>query len=155
MRELYVGNLPPGMLAPQLQEFLGAAIQQLNLNTTPGNPIINAWLSGDGHYAFVEFRTVEETDATLQMNGSVRHLSLSLSFSPLVRVCVHLLCLTSLFARWMHAHGCGVDVGARRQIPRAPDGRPLRKSGRAQARQSSAARDRRGARTNADGTMGL
>jgi len=69
MRELYVGNLPSGVMGPQLAEFLGAAILQLKLNIHPGNPIINTWMSSDGHYAFVEFRTVEECNAASQLNG--------------------------------------------------------------------------------------
>ena len=68
-RELYVGNLPPGVQAPQLSEFLGAAIQQLKLNITPGNPILNTWLSPDTHYAFCEFRTIEECNNALNLNG--------------------------------------------------------------------------------------
>jgi hypothetical protein len=69
MRELYVGNLPSGILGPQLAEFLGAAIQQLKLNTAPGNPIINTWLSSDGHYAFCEFRTIDECNNALGLHG--------------------------------------------------------------------------------------
>jgi splicing factor U2AF subunit len=34
------------------------------------NTVVTAWISSDGHYAFVEFRTVEETNAALiHLNG--------------------------------------------------------------------------------------
>ena len=56
-RELYIGNLPAGVQASQVQEFLGAAMTQLGFCRQPGNPIANAWLSSDNNYAFAEFRT--------------------------------------------------------------------------------------------------
>ncbi|GMG16649.1 unnamed protein product [Phytophthora fragariaefolia] len=67
-RELYVGNLPPNVTGPQLQEFLSTIIQQVGLTTQPGNPIINTWTSTDGHFAFCEMRTVEECNLALLLN---------------------------------------------------------------------------------------
>jgi len=33
----------------------------MNVNANPpGNSIVTAWISADGHYGFVEFRTPEE-----------------------------------------------------------------------------------------------
>ena len=69
-RELYVGNIPPGTTVPQLADFLNAIMKQLGLTTSPSGCIITAWVSTDGHYAFAEFRTIEETLAALQyLNG--------------------------------------------------------------------------------------
>lgn len=67
-RELYVGNLPPNVTGPQLQEFLSTIIQQVGLTTQPGNPIANTWMSTDGHFAFCEMRTVEECTLALLLN---------------------------------------------------------------------------------------
>ncbi|DAZ93542.1 TPA: hypothetical protein N0F65_006530 [Lagenidium giganteum] len=67
-RELYVGNLPPNITGPQLQEFLGTIIQQVGLCAQPGNPIINTWISTDGHFAFCEMRSVEECNLALLLN---------------------------------------------------------------------------------------
>ncbi|ETL49370.1 hypothetical protein, variant [Phytophthora nicotianae] len=67
-RELYVGNLPPNVTGPQLQEFLSTIIQQVGLTTQPGNPIINTWTSTDGHFAFCEMRSVEECNLALLLN---------------------------------------------------------------------------------------
>ncbi|POM69179.1 Splicing factor U2af large subunit [Phytophthora palmivora] len=67
-RELYVGNLPPNVTGPQLQEFLSTIIQQVGLTTQPGNPIINTWISTDGHFAFCEMRSVEECNLALLLN---------------------------------------------------------------------------------------
>ncbi|KAF1793106.1 Nucleotide-binding alpha-beta plait domain [Phytophthora cactorum] len=55
---LYVGNLPPNVTGPQLQEFLSTIIQQVGLTTQPGSPIINTWTSTDGHFAFCEMRSL-------------------------------------------------------------------------------------------------
>ncbi|TDH68269.1 hypothetical protein CCR75_003252 [Bremia lactucae] len=67
-RELYVGNLPPSVTGPQLQEFLSTIVQQVGLTTQPGNPIINTWISTDGHFAFCEMRSVEECNLALLLN---------------------------------------------------------------------------------------
>eukprot|EP00743_Colponemidia_sp_Colp-15_P005210 GILK01005605.1.p1 GENE.GILK01005605.1~~GILK01005605.1.p1 ORF type:complete len:527 (+),score=86.12 GILK01005605.1:42-1622(+) len=68
-RELYVGNLPPGIQAPQVIEFLNTALVAANLTRMAGFPVINAWLSPDNHYCFAEFRTVEEANLGLMLNG--------------------------------------------------------------------------------------
>jgi splicing factor U2AF subunit len=69
-RELYVGNLPPGVNGPQLVEFLTGVMKQLGLTTSPSGSVVNAWISTDAHYAFVEFRTIEETlSAITHLNG--------------------------------------------------------------------------------------
>ncbi|TYZ58272.1 hypothetical protein PybrP1_007949 [[Pythium] brassicae (nom. inval.)] len=67
-RELYVGNLPPNVSGPQLQEFLSTIVLQVGLTTQPGNPIVNTWLSTDGHFAFCEMRSVEECTLALLLN---------------------------------------------------------------------------------------
>lgn len=67
-REMYVGNLPPNITGPQLQEFLGTIIQQVGLSLQPGNPILATWISTDGHFAFCEMRTVEECNLALMLN---------------------------------------------------------------------------------------
>ncbi|CBZ54911.1 putative U2 small nuclear ribonucleoprotein auxiliary factor U2AF [Neospora caninum Liverpool] len=68
-RELYVGNLPPSLEVPQLMEFLNAAMAAVGGALLPGPPAVKAWRSTDGHYAFVEFRTMEEASNGMQLNG--------------------------------------------------------------------------------------
>ena len=31
-------------------------------NLEPGQPVISSWISTDGHYGFIEFRTAKEAD---------------------------------------------------------------------------------------------
>lgn len=37
----------------------------------PGDPVISAWISVDGHYAFVEFRTAEEANQGFLLNNII------------------------------------------------------------------------------------
>lgn len=66
-RELFIGNTSPEMNEVELQDFLGAAMQQVGLTMKPGNPILTTRLSGK--FAFVEMRSIEETNNALNMNG--------------------------------------------------------------------------------------
>eukprot|EP00928_Gymnodinium_smaydae_P074981 TRINITY_DN579_c0_g1_i1.p1 TRINITY_DN579_c0_g1~~TRINITY_DN579_c0_g1_i1.p1 ORF type:complete len:595 (-),score=180.19 TRINITY_DN579_c0_g1_i1:120-1829(-) len=69
MRELYVGNLPAGITSPQLVQFLNQVAVAVKVNTLPGDPILSATLGGGGLFAFVEFRTAEESANGLRLNG--------------------------------------------------------------------------------------
>jgi len=51
------------MSSDQLIQYLNKALQDLgkaNDIFQNGNPIVGTWISGDCHYAFVDFRTPEE-----------------------------------------------------------------------------------------------
>ena len=56
-RELYIGGIPMGISALQLQNVCGTLLQQLGGCTSPGNPVIGGWIASDGVFGFVEFRT--------------------------------------------------------------------------------------------------
>ena len=69
-KKLYIGNLPSGMTPPSLIKMLNIALLTLKPEDfSPGEPVINAWVSPDGHYAFVEFRTAEEATKGFILNG--------------------------------------------------------------------------------------
>lgn len=67
-RQLYVGNLPVGVLGPQLAEFLGAAMQQMKLTLGVGSPVVGIWMSPDGRFALVDFRSLEEANRALALD---------------------------------------------------------------------------------------
>jgi splicing factor U2AF subunit len=50
-------------------KLLNAALSALKANTQPGDPVLSAWISTDGHYAFVEFRSAEEANNGFQLNN--------------------------------------------------------------------------------------
>lgn len=65
-REIYVGNLPPGVTVPHLFDFVNVAMRQLGINSkAPAGSVVSAWVSTDGHYAFVELRAPEEANAVM------------------------------------------------------------------------------------------
>ena len=69
-KKLYIGNLPSGMTPPSLVKMLNIALLTLKPEDfSPGEPVISSWVSPDGHYAFVEFRTAEEATKGFILNG--------------------------------------------------------------------------------------
>ncbi len=66
-RELFVGNTTPEMTDQMLQDFLGAAMEQVGLNVMAGNPITLCELFGK--YAFIEMRTPREATNALNLNN--------------------------------------------------------------------------------------
>ena len=72
-REIYVGNLPPGVSIPQLTDFVNYALRQLGVNpAAPVGSVVSAWVSGDGHFAFIELRSIEEANITLAYLSGVQ-----------------------------------------------------------------------------------
>eukprot|EP00752_Nemacystus_decipiens_P017920 g16063.t2 len=67
VRELFVGNTPQGTSDFVLLEFLNAAMKQVNLTTSPGNPVVTCRVNNK--YAFVELRSSEECTNALNLNG--------------------------------------------------------------------------------------
>lgn len=68
-REIYIGNIPPQADVNNLLEFLNEALIAVNGTSLPGNPCQKGWVSADGHYAFVEMRTMEEASNCIQLTG--------------------------------------------------------------------------------------
>ena len=68
-RKLYVGNLPSGITQRMLIDIVNEAMLSLNVLEEPGNPVVSTWISSDGHYAFVEFRTAEEANHGFKLEG--------------------------------------------------------------------------------------
>ena len=69
-KKLYIGNLPSGMTPPSLIKMLNITLQTLKPDDfSKEQPVIGAWVSPDGHYAFVEFRTAEEATKGFILNG--------------------------------------------------------------------------------------
>jgi Transcriptional repressor len=66
-RELFIGNTTPEMTGEMLMDFLGKAMEQVGLTILPGNPI-NA-CRVNGKFAFIELRTVKETENALNLNN--------------------------------------------------------------------------------------
>lgn len=68
-RKLYVGNIPAGITQRMLIDIVNEAMLSLGVIEEPGNPVVSTWISSDGHYAFVEFRTAEEATHGFKLQG--------------------------------------------------------------------------------------
>jgi splicing factor U2AF subunit len=72
-RELFVGNLPEGVNAAMMRDFFNAVMAQLKLGRgdLPGVPVLSFRTSADASakFGFLEFRTPEDCDAALTLNG--------------------------------------------------------------------------------------
>ncbi len=68
-RQLYVGNLPPGLNGPQVTDLLNRALIKMNAVAQPGEPIVNSWVSSEGRFAFVEFRSPEDVQKAFVLSN--------------------------------------------------------------------------------------
>jgi splicing factor U2AF subunit len=70
-REVYCGNLLPGVVGPDLlRSFLDAALSGLPLpELAAGPPVLAVQPAGDGKYAFVEMRSEALAAAALSLHG--------------------------------------------------------------------------------------
>ena len=66
---LYVGNLP-ATTSEELSEFFNKIMIHYGGIIEAGSPIVNVTILNNT-YAFIEFRSVEETDTALTLNGIV------------------------------------------------------------------------------------
>lgn len=68
-RKLYIGNIPPNIDTSTLVKLINHALKDLKATIADGDPVVSAWISPDGHYAFVEFRSVDEANNGFKLNN--------------------------------------------------------------------------------------
>lgn len=68
-RRLYVGNIPFGCSDNDMVEFFQSNMAALNYVTQPGNPVLACQINLEKNFAFLEFRTVEETTSAMALDG--------------------------------------------------------------------------------------
>ena len=68
-KEIYVGNVPSTMPIGTLILRLNELLISIGATTLAGSPIVSGWLGGEGQFAFLEFRTAQEANNTLSLNG--------------------------------------------------------------------------------------
>lgn len=70
-RQLYVGNIPPGIKSDRLNDMLNDALKELGKDANifqDGGAVMGSWIANDGHYAFVDFRSAEEATQGFVLN---------------------------------------------------------------------------------------
>jgi splicing factor U2AF subunit len=70
-RRLYVGNIPFGVSENAMMEFFNQQMQLTGLSQTEGNPVIAVQINLDKNFAFLEFRSIDETTAAMAFDGIV------------------------------------------------------------------------------------
>jgi len=99
-RQLYVGNIPTDISGEELTVILNESLKQLGKDSgifTNGNPVVGAWISGDGHYAFVDFRTADEATQgfvlqQVQIKGSYLKVGRPKNATGIIPTPAQLLC---------------------------------------------------------------
>ena len=71
-RELYVGNLPPGVTEPMMKELFTQVLGACEgFDGSLGPTVLNVQLCGGGTYAFIEFRDEQCCESCMQFTGMV------------------------------------------------------------------------------------
>ncbi|CAK8693064.1 splicing factor U2AF 50 kDa subunit-like [Clavelina lepadiformis] len=68
-RRLYVGNIPFGVTEDAMMEFFNNQMRISGLAQAPGDPILAVQINLDKNFAFLEFRSVDETSQALAFDG--------------------------------------------------------------------------------------
>jgi len=68
-RRLYVGGIPFGMTDEAMMDFFNHQMRFTGLAQAEGNPVIAVQINLDKNFAFLEFRSVDETTQALAFDG--------------------------------------------------------------------------------------
>uniref|UniRef100_A0AAY4C060 Splicing factor U2AF subunit n=1 Tax=Denticeps clupeoides TaxID=299321 RepID=A0AAY4C060_9TELE len=70
-RRLYVGNIPFGVTEESMAEFFNTHMRFAGLSQAPSNPVLAVQINQDKNFAFLEFRSVDETTQAMAFDGIV------------------------------------------------------------------------------------
>ncbi|XP_059536742.1 splicing factor U2AF 65 kDa subunit-like [Myotis daubentonii] len=70
-RRLYVGNIPFGLTEEAMMDFFNAQMRLGGLTRAPGHPVLAAQINQDKGFAFLEFRSVDETTQAMAFDGII------------------------------------------------------------------------------------
>ncbi|XP_032822926.1 splicing factor U2AF 50 kDa subunit-like isoform X1 [Petromyzon marinus] len=70
-RRLYVGNIPFGVTEEAMMDFFNNQMKLAGLAQAPGNPVLAVQINLDKNFAFLEFRSVDETTQALAFDGII------------------------------------------------------------------------------------
>lgn len=68
-RRLYCGNLPFGITEDLMIDFFNAKMRESDIAKKPGNPVLACQINLEKNFAFLEFRSVEETTLAMAFDG--------------------------------------------------------------------------------------
>jgi len=70
-RRLYCGNLPFGITEDLMVDFFNAKMRESDIAKQPGNPVLACQINLEKNFAFLEFRSVEETTLAMAFDGII------------------------------------------------------------------------------------
>nr|XP_057904497.1 splicing factor U2AF 65 kDa subunit-like isoform X2 [Doryrhamphus excisus]XP_057904499.1 splicing factor U2AF 65 kDa subunit-like isoform X2 [Doryrhamphus excisus] len=70
-RRLYVGNIPFGVTEESMAEFFNTQMRLAGLAQAPSNPVLAVQINQDKNFAFLEFRSVDETTQAMAFDGII------------------------------------------------------------------------------------
>ncbi|XP_015211976.1 splicing factor U2AF 65 kDa subunit isoform X1 [Lepisosteus oculatus] len=70
-RRLYVGNIPFGVTEEAMADFFNAQMRLAGLSQAPSNPVLAVQINQDKNFAFLEFRSVDETTQAMAFDGII------------------------------------------------------------------------------------
>lgn len=70
-RRLYVGNIPFGVTEEEMMEFFNQQMHLSGLAQAVGNPVLACQINLDKNFAFLEFRSIDETTQAMAFDGKV------------------------------------------------------------------------------------
>ncbi|XP_012158820.1 splicing factor U2AF 50 kDa subunit-like [Ceratitis capitata] len=68
-RRLYVGNIPFGITEEEMMEFFNQKMHLIGLAQADGNPVLACQINLDKNFAFLEFRSIDETTQAMAFDG--------------------------------------------------------------------------------------
>ena len=68
-RRLYIGNIPFGVSEEEMLDFFNQQMHLSGLAQADGNPVIACQLNLDKNFAFLEFRSIDETTQAMAFDG--------------------------------------------------------------------------------------
>lgn len=70
-RRLYVGNIPFGVTEEEMMEFFNQQMHLSGLAQAVGNPVLACQINLDKNFAFLEFRSIDETTQAMAFDGKL------------------------------------------------------------------------------------
>ncbi|XP_048860914.1 splicing factor U2AF 65 kDa subunit-like isoform X2 [Brienomyrus brachyistius] len=70
-RRLYVGNIPFGLTEEAMADFFNTQMRLAGLCQGPTNPVLAVQINQDKNFAFLEFRSVDETTQAMAFDGII------------------------------------------------------------------------------------
>uniref|UniRef100_A0A1B0A3C7 Splicing factor U2AF subunit n=1 Tax=Glossina pallidipes TaxID=7398 RepID=A0A1B0A3C7_GLOPL len=68
-RRLYVGNIPFGVTEDEMMEFFNQQMHLVGLAQAAGSPVLACQINLDKNFAFLEFRSIDETTQAMAFDG--------------------------------------------------------------------------------------